>query len=351
MNKRLKVLVVTLSLACATTLTACGGKSDTPKSADVTTEESTTEEKVREVTPLTLGDMDKLLLDSAYINQMKQNGSTVTTTVGDNSYDIKLGINGAEYSCSFEYSDNTLIAKLSQDAGGYLAYMFSNYIANVVSDNFDNGIGYVDYLYSQAQKGTVAGDFEKYGFSISDEEVKISLNDVNFTELDLRDVALTEDDISDYLSSESAYIFNDKYSVSISNGFLTLTTDNNAADWYEINVVAIDNGILDTKSSVYDTLATVTGYYNNGDNSFFTKVVSKDMKSVTSDDLVFTINDGDKTLSVTTTSTLKDGQFTVYTLKFKRCIVKPVTSANDSDETTEETTEAPKTEESEKTEK
>lgn len=333
MKKKIKLALVTGSLVAVALLGGCGKDNKPAKTTEATTEQATTE-AVREVTPLTLGEMDKLLLDSAFVSQMKQNGSTVTTTVGDTTYEVKLVINETEYTCTFNYEDNVLSSELKQDASGYLAYMFSNYIANVVSDNFGNGAGYIDYLYNTAQQtGELAGDFEKYGFSISSNEVKISLNDINFTDYDLRDVALTEDDISNYLATDGTYIFSDKYSISISNGFISLTTDNNAADWYEVNIVALDNGKLDTKQSVYDTFSTVAGYYNNGDNTFFTGVVTKDMKSVSTDDLTFEVNNPEKLLSVITTSTLKEDDFTVYTLKFKRTLVNPVTAKGDESAT------------------
>jgi hypothetical protein len=333
--RRIKLYVATMTLAGVMLLGGCG---KTEEVAEVTTEEATTEEPVREVVPLTLADMDKMLTESSFIKQMQDSGSTITTEVTDSAYTITVGMSGAEYACTFSYADGVLTGELSADAQGYLTYLMSNYIANEASEHFGNDRGYIDYLYSLSD-GTV-GSLEEYGFELSSDQIQISLNDINFTDMELGDVSVSEDKIKEYLDSDDSFITTDNYGISVSNGFISLTTNNSDKNWYEINVVALNNDKLDMNNAVYFTFTNVCGFYNNGDVKFFTDEVSSSMMDVEKEDITFQINNAEKVASVVDTADLDESQFTVYTLRFKTDKVTPITESTEQKTTsTEEDTE------------
>ena len=319
------LLCITLSL---TVFTGCS-------SSNKKTEDETKKEKIVKKDPLTLDAFDKRFKESSYYENMSAEDTKVTTKIADDKskYTVSMNIAGTKYKTTLTFKDGKLTGTLSQDASGYLTYMLMNYFANDVAIYFGQPRGVVDYMFSTVSNLGTVGDFDKYGIIITDNEISISLNNMDFKDYKITALTISDDALNTAISSNStsdkeANITHDS-PISVSNGFISLTTNNSDKNVYEFNLVALTKNDYDVKQAVYDTIIKTSGYYNNGDSEFMKKflVDKKDLeKSKKSEDskLELIVNDEEKVNSVVEYNKFAKDEFTVYTIKFNKDLVTPV---------------------------
>lgn len=329
MRKLLILLMcVTMSL---TMVTGCSSKKEESKS-DVKKAE------VVKKDPLTLKSFDERFKESTYYKNMTSNDSKVVTKIADDGtkYTVTMNISGTKYKATMTFEDGKLTGTLSQDASGYLSYMLMNYFANDVAIYFEQPRGVVDYMFSTVSNLGTVGDFDKYGIVVSDNEISISLNKMDFSKYKVTALTLTDDAmdtaISNNSTSDKEANISDETPISVSNGFLSLTTNNSDKTVYEINLVALTDNDYNVEKAAYESLVKAAGYYNNGDTKFIEKFLTseKDIeKSKKSEDskLEFIVNDEEKVNSVVEYNGFDKKEFKVYTLKFNKDTVTPVSKS------------------------
>lgn len=334
-----KILTLTLCIAMTVTaLVGCGSEKTTVKEDKKVTE-------VKKKDPLTLENFDKRFKESAYYKNMTSDKSTkVATKISDDKskYTVTMTISGTKYKTSLDYKDGKLTGKMEQNASGYLTYMIMNYFANDVSQYFEQPRGVVDYMFSLVTDLGTVGDYDKYGLLITDKDISISLNNMDFSEYKVTALSLQDKAITTAIESTQAAqssqqdkgsnptIAGDE-SVSISNGFISLTTNNSDKDVYELNIVALTNNKYDVEKAVYETIARIAGYYNNGDNKYMTDFLKSESdlakaKKSSDGNLEYLINNKERVDSVVKYNGFSTDEFKVYTLKINRKCVNPVAS-------------------------
>ncbi len=328
-----KILILTLCIAMTVTaLVGCGSSKTTESEEKKVTE-------VKKKDPLTLEDFDKRFKESSYYKNMTSDKNTkVKTKISDDKskYTVTMTISGTKYKASLDYKDGKLTGKMEQNASGYLTYMIMNYFANDISQYFEQPRGVVDYMFSLVTDLGTVGDYDKYGLLITDNDISISLNNMDFsgykvTALSLQDKAITTAIQSSNTDDTSSATIAGDNSVSISNGFISLTTNNSDKDVYELNIVALTKNKYDVEKAVYDTIIRIAGYYNNGDSKYMSDFLkSKDdlakAKKSSDSNIEYLINDEERVNSVVKYNGFDKDEFKVYTLKINRKCVNPVAS-------------------------
>lgn len=322
---------LTMLLCIVLTLSVFTGCSTEKKE----TKEDTKKEEVVKKDPLTLESFDKRFKESSYYKNMSAEDTKVTTKIADDAskYTVTMNISGTKYKTTLTFADGKLTGKLSQDASGYLTYMLMNYFANDTAIYFGQPRGVVDYMFSTVSNLGTVGDYDKYGIIITDNEISISLNNMDFKDYKVTALTVSDDALDSAISANStsdkeANITDDS-PISVSNGFISLTTNNSDKNVYELNLVALTKNEYDIKQAVYDTIIKTSGYYNNGDSEYMKKFLAdkKDLeKSKKSEDskLELIVNDEEKVNSVVEYNKFAKDEFTVYTVKINKDLVTPV---------------------------